>query len=208
MPITFTPATNTVVKTEFVGGSQTVTVTNGTDVEFEIKNVDGTTNPNAISYSVANGRTYPDMTKSHTASSFTFNSTYDYTFDRLTKYVYQPTPTTKEFYEVSSPHLLPPNDQGHPQLTKYQGIYQVSPPTQDLMTITWTVQGRERAVTLGDPLAVPPTATTYGPWTAKTYTWTMEVAYSFAYTSTAIKNAVKFGEGYKKAVVDYPEIAL
>lgn len=208
MPITFNPLTDTVVKTEFVGGSQTVTVVNDTTVEFEIKNVDGTNNPNAISYSVANGRTYPDMTINHTASSFTFNSTYDYTFDRLTKYVYQPTPTGKEFYEVSSPHLLPPNDPAHPQITKYQGIYQVSPPPVELMTVTWTVQGRERTITPGDPMAVPPTSTAYGPWYAKSYTWTMDVAYDFNYTATAIKNAVKLGEGYKKAVIDYPEIAL
>ena len=203
MPITFNPATDTVVKTEFVGGSQTVSVVDETNaLEFEILNVDGSVNPNAISYSHPFGRVYPDMTISHTSSSFTFTSTYDYSFDRLTKYVYQSTKTTKEFYQVNSPHLLPPNDPTRPALTEYAGIYQVSPPSSELVTLTWTIQGRERAYTLVGGVPTP------GAWYAKTYTWTMEVEYSIAYTSAAIKNAVKNGEGYKNALLTYPEIAL
>ena len=203
MPITFTPATNTVVKTEFVGGPQTVNIVNvPNEIEFQILNVDGSVNPSAVAYSHPSGRVYPDMSVNWTTDSFTFASTYDYSFDRLTKYVYQPTKTSKEYYQVNSPHMLPPNDPTRPNLTSYTGIYQVSPPVSDLVTLTWSIQGRERTYTL---IGGVPTA---GAWTAKTYTWTMEVQYSFTYTSMAIKNAVKNGTGYKTALLTYPEIQL
>jgi hypothetical protein len=163
---------------EFVGGTNTVTIVNDLESEFEILNVDGTINNNAVTYSHPNGRVYPG---------------------------------TKLYYQTSSPHLLPPNDPVYPELSSYTGIYQLIPPSENFVTITWTIMGRERVSESngsGGEGGGTSEAPEFGSWQQKTYTWTMEVAHNYVYTATAIKNAVKDGTGYQKTILTYPEAIL
>lgn len=205
MAVVFSPASGTVNKTEFAGTSQTVSIQTATDLDFEIKNVAGTA-LGTVTYTHPYGYTFSDMviTVAADGKSFTFNSVYNYAVRRTTYYLIQdqPTAAAKQYFNVESPHLLPEN---------FKGIYRVDPPEASV-TLTFSIVGRERTVTVvpGDPLAVPPVpdSTTYGEWYAKTYTWTMNVQSSNSYTATAIKNAVKQGQGYKRAIEIYPEVTL
>lgn len=205
----FATASGTVEHDEFVGTEgNTIAVSTSADLEFEILSVDGLS-PGTVTHTrpyPEMGDQYEDMVITTTANSFTYASKFDFTFKRITKYLYQPVQTeeAKEYYQVISPHLLPPDDPDRPQLEVFNGIYHLIPPSVEQVPVVFTVNGRER--TIGEEGGGG--GTVYGDWYAKSYQWTVLINHNFSWTAYAIKKAVQDGTGYKKALEQYPEIAL
>ena len=194
MAYTFNPVSGGASETEFAGTTgRAISIVNDdvNGTQFELKSVDGS-QPGTVSYSHPYGFTFSDMviTIAGDGLSFTYASQFQYAFKRITHFLIQdqPTPEAKQYSTVISPHLLPAN---------FKGIYRVEPPA-DSIELTWTLTGRERSVVDSVP----------GAWTAKTITYVSVLTSSIVYTGTAIKNAVKQGQGYLQAVQQYPEVEL
>lgn len=210
MTYPFNPATDTTEHDEFIGTTGTTVYATASDnLEFQILTVDG--QPGTVSCTrpyPEMGSEYEDMVITTAATSFTYACKFEYTFVRTTKYLYQPKQTQidKHYFQVLSPHLLPPNDYNNATLNVFNGIYQVIPPQVEQVPVVFTVNGRERTITTIETEFGP--SITYGPWYAKTYTWSVMINHNFQWTMYAIKKAVIDGTGYKKAIVSYPEAIL
>lgn len=208
MTYPFNPATNTVEHDEFIGTTgNTISTTASDTLQFQILNIDDT--PGSVTYShPLIGEEYTDMVITTSASSFTYSCKFEYSFERKTRFLYQPNPTQqdKQYFEIRSPHLLPPNYAERPDIPNYTGVYHMIPPVVEQVPVIFTIVGRERTITTVQTEFGP--SVTYGSWYAKTYTWSVTINHNFQWTAYAIKKAVRNGTGYKEAIDKYAEAIL
>jgi hypothetical protein len=123
---------------------------------------------------------YEDLTITWANDSFTFKSKFDDTFSRSIKYLIQSESGTKSF-GVATKFIEVPS--------VITGVYQYIPPSVTYKNIIFTIVA-DGAIS-----------------GTNTYTWTLTVRYDFEYSNNAFKNLITSGEDYKKALLEYPELA-
>lgn len=222
MALTFTPASDSIEFTEYVGtAGTTVTITYPTDVwnPAAVPPVDEfTTYAEIYVYGVTmslDGVANPaDLNLTYTDTSFTFSSTFGDTFERSISYLQQGTDETQKTYGTVNRFANLPSD--------YKGLYRYVPPASDFKDATFTISLYEFVYDsrVGGVGGGPVTPVTEAPWGTgspvgnplydaykKTYTWTCILRYNWQSSRVALQQGIANGSGAIKARAKYPELA-
>lgn len=176
MAITFSPTLGE--HTEFESTNQTVSVVDSETLEFQIE---------SVTYQHELGMIFDDMVITVSSKSFHYATHYEFAVRRKTYYSLQPDEFTLTTHSVETIQDLPDD---------YQAVYQVDNPPS-YTTVTFTINGRERTVSMTTDPTTGQTHTSYGAWYAKTYTWTDRVSTNFTRHCQMIAEVVKAGKGYQ-----------
>lgn len=218
MALTFTPASDSIEFTEYVGtAGTTVTITYPTDVwnPAAVPPVDEFTTYSEIyvygvTMSLSGIENPTDLNLTFTDNSFTFSSAFGDTFERSISYLQQGADETKKSYGTVNRFANLPSD--------YKGLYRYVPPASDFKDAVFTISAYEFVYDSRDEGgAVAPTE---APWGTNspvgnplydqyktTYTWTCILRYNWQSSRVALQQGIANGSGAIKARAKYPELA-
>jgi hypothetical protein len=175
MPIQLQPVATD--HTEFEQCSQTISVVEPPDLEFEIQ---------SVTYEHERGIRFSDMNISHTAKSFTFNTKYEFCVPREVDFTTTLDGVNLLEHSVANITFLP---------KEYEAIFCVHLPPESTW-VRYTAHGREREIREVTDAMTGSTSKEYGEWYPQSYTMTDTVETSFHYNCLAVTNSVKGGSRY------------
>lgn len=118
---------------------------------------------------------------SHTDTSFTFVSTFADMFPRSISYVLQGSDHRQKIYRTVSRFSDLPQS--------YKGIWKYVPPSSETMEITFSISALVNSV---------PTQ----------LSWILDLRQNYSVSIEALKQGIRASDGYKQAVLKYPEAAI